>query len=132
MAMGALESVLESWDFRKIFYADLKLRLEVILHSLEAVFRYPRRPWNLVPRSKKSNIFYFSRVFSGLMRCLTLIFFECEGMMLNNVLGNQNIVLGRQENFLWLFEDEFHSLNFSEPDFMVAMGSEKQLRESAK
>ena len=66
------------------------------------------------------------------MRRLTLIFFECEGMMLNNVLGNQNIVLGRQENFLWLFEDEFHSLNFSEPDFMVAMGSEKQLRESAK
>ena len=41
------------------------------------------------------------------MRRLTLIFFECEVMMLNNVLGKQNIVLGRLENFLWLFEDEF-------------------------
>ena len=48
-------------------------------------------------------------------------------MILDNVLGNQNIVLGRQETFLWQFEVEFHSLNFSEPDFMVAMGSEKSL-----
>ena len=52
--------------------------------------------------------------------------------MLDNALGNQNIVLGRQENFLWRFEVEFHSLNFSKPDFVVAMGSEKPLWESAK
>ena len=66
------------------------------------------------------------------MRRLTLIFFECKDMMLKNVWGNQNIVLGRQENFLWWFEDEFHSLNFSEPDFVVAMRSEKPPWESAK
>ena len=51
-------------------------------------------------------------------------------MMFDNVLGNQNIVLGRQENFSWRLEVEFHSLNFSEPDFMVAMESEKPLWES--
>ena len=53
-------------------------------------------------------------------------------MMLDNVLGDQSIVLGRQETFLWRFEVEFHSLKFSETDFMVAMEGEKPLGESAK
>ena len=36
-------------------------------------------------------------------------------MMFDNVLGNQNIVLGRQETFLWRFEQEVAKKNFQTP-----------------
>ena len=62
------------------------------------------------------------------MRCLTLIVFKWKDMILNNVLGNQNIVLRHQENILWRFEVEFRSLNFSDPDFMVAMGVQNSFK----
>ena len=50
-------------------------------------------------------------------------------MMLENVLDTQNMVVGRQENFLRRLEVGFHSLmifDFSEPDFRVAMGAKNR------
>ena len=41
---------------------------------------------------------------------MTLIFFERKDMMLENVLDTQNMVVGRQENFLRRLEVGFHSL----------------------
>ena len=39
-----------------------------------------------------------------------MFFFERKDMMLENVLDTQNMVVGRQENFLRQFEVGFHSL----------------------
>ena len=48
-------------------------------------------------------------------------------MMLENVLDTQNMVVGRQENFLRRLEVGLDSLkaifDFSEPDFRIAMGA---------
>ena len=48
-------------------------------------------------KSKIQKKIYFSWVFSGLVRRLTLIFFERKDMMLENVLDTQNMVVGPQE-----------------------------------
>ena len=121
-----LENVLDTQNMVVGRQKNFIRRLEVGFHSLKEVFR-SHGDHEIWFRKIKNLFFLLFLSFLGIDASLYPNFLECKRMMLDNVLGNQNIVLGRQGNFLWWFEVELHSLNFSEPDFMVAMGSEKQL-----
>ena len=70
----------------------------------------------MVQREEEMNRLFFQKQ-SDFCRYLLIgvsldpnFFFECNCMMLENILDTQNMVVGRQENFLRRLEVGFHSL----------------------
>ena len=107
-------------------------RLEVILHSLKAGFRSSWRPRNLAPKSWGSET-HLQTTIKNFLDVLE----QCSGYLKHcstsclytrKKLGSSNASIPRKlrkSKKCWIFD-------FSEPDFVVAMRSEKPPWESAK